>query len=225
MKLGWKVWLGIAILVVAIGVVGGPLVYTKFIAPEAAAPLSLSSPDNAGESLDSYAGTWTVAQGSTAGYRVDEVLFGRNNTATGRTSKITGSMDVSGTTITRAKIVVDMAAVTSDEDRRDNQFRGRIMNVSQYPTSTFEFTEPIDLKSVPAEGEEVAVPVTGKLTMHGTTKTVAVNTTGRINGSKIEVVGSIPVVFAEWNIPNPSFAAITTEDHGTMEFALVFNKS
>jgi hypothetical protein len=32
------------------------------------------------------------------------------------------------------------------------------------------------------------------------------------------VTGSIPVTFADWGIPNPSFSGITTEDHGTVEF-------
>jgi hypothetical protein len=33
------------------------------------------------------------------------------------------------------------------------------------------------------------------------------------------VTGSIPVAFADWSIPNPSFAGtVTTEDHGVIEF-------
>ena len=36
-----------------------------------------------------------------------------------------------------------------------------------------------------------------------------------------EVSGSVPVTFADWNIPNPSFGGVvTTEDHGVMEFLL-----
>ena len=33
--------------------------------------------------------------------------------------------------------------------------------------------------------------------------------------------GSVPVSFADWNIPNPSFGGVvTTEDQGVMEFLL-----
>ena len=42
-------------------------------------------------------------------------------------------------------------------------------------------------------------------------------------GSTIQVAGSIPITFADWNISNPSFAPlVTTEDHGVLEFALDF---
>jgi hypothetical protein len=36
----------------------------------------------------------------------------------------------------------------------------------------------------------------------------------------LDVQGSIPITFATWNIPNPGFAGITTDDHGVLEFLL-----
>jgi hypothetical protein len=54
------------------------------------------------------------------------------------------------------------------------------------------------------------------------TRTVAFDLTGRLTGSEVQVAGSIPITFADWNIPNPSFGPITTEDHGVLEFALNF---
>lgn len=80
---------------------------------------------------------WTAGSGSEAGYRVDEILFGQNATAVGRTSGVEGEMTISGTTVEAATVTVDMASVSSDESRRDNQFRGRIMAVGTYPTATF----------------------------------------------------------------------------------------
>ena len=47
----------------------------------------------------------------------------------------------------------------------------------------------------------------------------------RRNGANIEVNGTIPITFAEWNIPNPSFGPAETEDHGELEFLLVFAPS
>jgi polyisoprenoid-binding protein YceI len=96
------------------------------------------------------------------------------------------------------------------------------MNVATYPTSTFALTSPIDLGELPADGEQITVPATGELTLHGTKKTVTVDLTARRNGADIEVNGSIPIVFAEWGIPNPSFGPVTTEDHGELEFLVVF---
>jgi hypothetical protein len=42
-------------------------------------------------------------------------------------------------------------------------------------------------------------------------------------GSVVQVAGSIPITFADWSIPNPSFGGVvTTDDHGVLEFALNF---
>lgn len=62
----------------------------------------------------------------------------------------------------------------------------------------------------------------GQLTIHGVTKEVTVDLTAQRGGDEIQVSGSIPLVFAEWGIPNPSFGPATTEDHGLLEFLLTF---
>ena len=50
--------------------------------------------------------------------------------------------------------------------------------------------------------------------------------TSQDTGSIVQVAGSIPITFADWNIPNPSFGGVvTTEDHGVLEFALNFAHS
>ena len=173
----------------------------------------------------SFDGTWVASTGSQAGYRVDEVLFGQNVEAVGRTSNVDGALTINGATIESAAISIDLASVQSDEDRRDNQFRGRIMNVSQYPTATFKLTSPIDLGTLPADGATVTVPATGELTLHGTKKTVTVNVTAKRSGGTIAVQGTIPVVFADYGIPSPSFGPASVEDHGEIEFLVNFTKS
>lgn len=173
----------------------------------------------------SFDGTWVATTGSQAGYRVKEVLFGQSTEAVGRTGNVDGALTLSGATVQTADISVDLASVTSDRSQRDNQFRGRIMNVAQYPTATFKLTKPIDLGTLPADGATVTVPATGELTLHGTTKTVTVNLTAERTGGTIQVNGTIPVVFADYGIPNPSFGPASTEDHGDIEFLVAFTKS
>ena len=41
-------------------------------------------------------------------------------------------------------------------------------------------------------------------------------------GSSIQVSGSIPITFADWNISNPSGGPASTNDHGIIEFLLTF---
>jgi polyisoprenoid-binding protein YceI len=99
------------------------------------------------------------------------------------------------------------------------------MNTSQYPTSTFSLTKPIDLATIPGDLVQVKVSATGQLTLHGTTRSVTFPLTARRNGNTIEVNGTIPVKFADYNIPNPSFGPATTDDHGELEFLLSFSRA
>ncbi len=223
----WKRWLVIGVAAAALLLVGGPFVYIHFIEGASPPPLTLASPSASGTSSDpapatATDGTWKVSTGSLVGYRVKEVLFGQSNVAVGRTGHVTGSITVSGTAVTGGSFTVDMATVTSDQSRRDEQFNGRIMETSTFPTATFRVTQPIELGSIPANGAERTVQAKGQLTLHGVTRTVDFEVTGRYTGSAVQVAGSIPITFADWNIPNPSFGPITTEDHGVLEFALNF---
>jgi polyisoprenoid-binding protein YceI len=235
----WLRWLLAGVAGLAVLAAAGPFIYIHFFNSTPAA-LSLSqgstasgatstSPTetaNTGNTTASVAGTWTVGSGSLAGYRVNEVLLGQNATAVGRTSDVTGHLTIAGSTVTAAAFSVPMASVHSDKSQRDAQFDGRIMNVSQYPTGTFTLTSPIDLGSLPAAGVIKTCTANGRLTLHGTTKAVTFTLTAERKGSQIEVSGDIPVLFSDYGIANPSFAGfVTTQDHGLLEFLLVFSKS
>jgi hypothetical protein len=99
------------------------------------------------------------------------------------------------------------------------------MDVSQFPTSTFTLTSPISLGGTPAAGTTVGDTATGNLTLRGQTHAVTFTVSARYTGSSIDISGSIPVTFATWDIPNPGFAGITTDNHGTVEFLLVLHRS
>ena len=108
-----------------------PFVYFNFIqddAPDefslddvqtdATTPTTTASTDTtttaaAGE--DAVDGTWTIAAGSQAGYRATEVLFGQTGDAAGRTSDVTGSFDIAGTTVEKGSFSVALANVSSGQ--------------------------------------------------------------------------------------------------------------
>jgi polyisoprenoid-binding protein YceI len=231
----WKRWLGIGVVGAAIAALAGPFVYIHFVQGNAPAPLALTTPAasssptqaTASTSQGSQAtdGTWNVATDSIVGYRIKEVLLGQSNVAVGRTSDLTGSITVDGATISAGTFTVDMTTVTSDESRRDGQFNGRIMETGTYPTATFTLTQPIDLGSIPAAGVKRTLKATGQLTLHGVTKSVTFQVTGQYTGSVVQVVGSIPITFADYDISNPSFGPVNTEDHGVLEFSLNFTQA
>jgi polyisoprenoid-binding protein YceI len=237
----WLRWLLAALAVVVVLAIAGPFIYIHFFNGSTPAALSLKNQPSSTASASTaatstatastaaagpVAGSWTVGQGSIVGYRVNEVLLGQNATAVGRTSSVTGHLVIAGTTVNTASFSVPMATVHSDKSQRDAQFDGRIMNVAQYPTATFALTSPIDLAPLPAAGTIKDYTAHGRLTLHGTTRAVTFTLTAERKGSQIEVSGDIPVLFSDYNIQNPSFAGfVTTQDHGLLEFLLVFNRT
>jgi polyisoprenoid-binding protein YceI len=179
-----------------------------------------ASPDDAPTA--GFDGDWVPTDASEFGYRVEEVLAGVNATAVGRSNEISGLMTIAGTTIPVVDIEVQVASITSDESRRDGAFTGRVMNAAEFPTATFTLTQPIELGAVPADGEQITASATGDLTLRGVTNEVTFDVTAQANGQLIGVLGSIPVLFSDYGIDNPSFAGVTTEDNGLVEFVLVF---
>ena len=220
-----------AVLAVVLAV-GGPFVYINYFqgdTPErlaatgaqAATATTGGGVEDTGVSLD---GTWTVGSGSQAGYRVKEVLFGQDTEAVGRTSAVTGELTLSGSEVSSGSFTVDLTQVTSDEERRDSQFQGRIMETASYPTATFELTEPITLASLPADGQTVTASATGELALHGVTRQVTIDVTVQRSGDTVQASGSIPVTFADYGIASPSFGPVTTEDNGEIEFLLALTR-
>lgn len=232
----WLRWVAGAAALLAVVVFGGAFVYIHFISGPAKAPLALpsgtaASPGPAGSGSPAAAGTpvtgsWRVGAGSLAGYRVLEVLAGQNNVAVGRSSAVTGQLTIAGTVVTGASFSVRIATIHSNESQRDAQFDGRIMNAAQFPVGTFTLTRPIQLAPVPAPGVIRHYAATGKLTLHGHSKLVTFPVSAERTGAELQVAGSIPVVFAGYDIPDPSFAGfVTVQNHGVLEFLLKFRKS
>lgn len=167
-------------------------------------------------------GAWKAAAGSQAGYRVPEILNGQRTEAVGRTTSVTGDLTLQGTRATAASFTVDLATVTSDEGRRDNQFRGRIMDVATHPQAGFELSSPIDFGSVPEVGGRLTASANGRLTLRGATKPVTFDVEAERTATGFTVAGSIPITFSDYGIPNPSAGPAQVGDEGELEFLLVF---
>jgi len=195
------------------------------------APLPSGATSTIGrEGLD---GTWTIDQtigsfsdfsDSFVGYRVNETFTDQKaNTAVGRTPQVTGTLTLTGTSISSVEITADLTRLKSDDDRRDGQLRRQAIETDQFPSATFKLTTPIDLGSVPADGQTIDATATGELTLHGVTKTVEVPVQAKLAGDVVTVTGSIDILFADHGIEQPtSFIVLSIEDHGIMEFQLHF---
>lgn len=230
-----KTLIAVAVSVVVL-VVGGPWVYINLIKDDAPDELSLdsstdtSAPAQPADSnqppqvTNDVSGTWIISNDSVVGYRVKEVLFGQDTEGVGRTSQVTGSLSIADSAVTEAEFTVDMASIESDSGKRDDQFRGRIMDVTTYPTATFTLTTPITLPESAVSGTPLTVEATGDLSLRGTTKSVTFPLEAELTDGAVRVAGTINIVFADWSIPKPGFGGITTEDNGDLEFLLTFTR-
>ena len=169
-RTGKLVIVGVAVLVLALG--GGYLLFaarTSDSPPPAAldpAPTTASGDATGTSQADGAAtpdGTWRVSDDgrSFVGYRVKEQLtfLGSPNEAVGRSSAVTGTMEVAGDTVEHVRIEADLTQLTSDEGRRDNAIRQRGLESARYPTATLELVEPIQLAATPVQGQVISLSV------------------------------------------------------------------
>jgi polyisoprenoid-binding protein YceI len=217
----------------ALGAAAVGIIYFVVFAGSSPQKLALSSPtpsasgSAASPASTPGAGTWTVAAGSVAGYRVREQLASLSapSDAVGRTSAITGTFTLtqsaSGYSVTAAAFTVDVSKLTSDQSRRDNRIHSQGLESDRYPTATFQLATPIVLPATATAGQTIKVSATGALTIHGVTKTVTIPIDARLSGSQIELVGSITFPFSDFAMTPPSIGGfVSVQPNATMEFQL-----
>lgn len=174
-------------------------------------------------------GTWTVQANADAtfiGYRINEVL----NTigdfeVVGRTSDVSGSLVIEGTTITEVSVVAQMDTLTTDNSGRDRAMRSQALQTDQFAEATFTLTTPIELDAVPAVGEPIETTASGDLTIHGVTQAVDFPLEAQLVGDSIVVVGQLQMLLADYDITAPSAPIVASvEDNALLELSIVLGR-
>jgi polyisoprenoid-binding protein YceI len=241
----------LAFLAVVAIAVGGFIAYDQVLRGDAVAALSLpastpaaaqsaepsgasSAASDSGEPATStgVAGTWNVATGSQAGYRVRERLANlpAESDAIGRTEEVTGSITVEangdGARLMGGTLSVDTTTITSDESRRDNRLRNEGLQTDQFPTATFTVTQPVDVPANALQGTATDLMLTGDLTLHGVTKSVQIPAQAQLVGDTMQVAGSITFPLSDFQIspPNVGGFILSIAEEGTLEFLVTFSK-
>jgi polyisoprenoid-binding protein YceI len=247
----------VAVVVIAVAV-GGFVVYDQVLRGDSTAALTLptaapsggassatsapaasastvpgpTSAASGGATDSDLAGTWTVAAGSQAGYRVREQLaqLPAESDAVGRTDQVTGSLtlETSGatTTLTGGELTVDTTSITSDKGMRDNRLRREGLETDTFPTATFKLTEPVEVPAAALSGTPSDVTLTGDLTLHGVTKSVQIPAKAQLVDGTISVAGSLGFPLSDYSIvaPNVGGFIVSIADQGTLEFLVNFSK-
>lgn len=200
----------------------------------APAPLALSTRP-AGSAQSSLVGTWKVAAGSEAGYRVKEKFINQPATteAVARTSKVAGSMTVasSGSELVATNILftADLTALVSQDTyanyqvyQRDGFVRNIYLETNRFPTA--EFTAASARIPVDASGP-APLTVSGKLKVHGVTKPVIAQVQVQLSGNQVEIAGSINVDMRDFAIAPPDISFTTAEPQVVIEFHLLLQRA
>ena len=230
--------IGTAVAVVLLlGAAGIGILYYMVFASSSPQKLALSSPapsssaSTVSPAASPGAGTWTVGSGSVAGYRVREQLASlpAPSDAVGRTSAITGTLSLTQSagndSVTAASISVDVSTLTSDRAMRDQRIRRQGLESDRFPTATFQLMSPIALPATAGNGQAIHVSATGALTIHGVTKTVVIPIDAQLQGSQIQLVGSITFPFSEFGMTPPSIGGfVSVQNNATMEFQLMMTR-
>lgn len=227
----WKrVVVGLVFVVVlgmALAVAGWFLFLKSDAAPRAAIRRTpvVDSPTSA---LD---GTFSVQPGGAdnfVGYRVTEKLPAAiaEQETTGRTNNVTATMVMHDTTISAVDVTADLRDLKSDNSLRDSAIKSSGLESDTFPTGAFTLTAPIVLRELPRPGETIKTRATGKFTLHGVTRRVNIELQARWDGERIQVVGSLPILFADYNMTPPAVPAVASIDNkGEMELQLFFQRA
>jgi polyisoprenoid-binding protein YceI len=160
----------------------------------------------------------TVApSGNTARYRIREQLLNRDlpNDAVGETGGVSGTiaLDAQGRIIPAAsRITVDMAAMKSDSDRRDNYVRRRVLETEAHPSVTLVPTAARGLPSPLPALSSVTTPRTfqlvGDLTVRGVTRPTTWDVTAVYKGGSVTGTAKTAFTFAEFGITQPKVPVV-----------------
>ncbi|MCV2393953.1 YceI family protein [Actinotalea sp. M2MS4P-6] len=223
----WLITTIVGLLLAVLAVTGGPWLYARMTTGEPAEPLELSTPTPE-QTFDPDApidpnGTWQVAEGSQAGYRIGEVLNGAEVEVVGRTDQVTGTVTIADGMLSAADITVDTASIATDQSARDLYFR-RAINTSEHPDAYFELGAPVDVSAVGTEPGPVELSVPGRLTIGESTVDVTAALSVQRTADGLEVAGTIPVALSDLGLPAPSLGFVTVDPEGSVETLLLLSR-
>lgn len=174
-------------------------------------------------------GRWRIGSSSVAGYRIGYSTAGVRGTRVGRPADgvtvVSGEFLISGTVLQSAKFAVAMAKVECDGGQQCTDHVNEMMDVANHPNETFALTKAVDLGSIPADGKQITVKITGNLTLRGVTRSVTFPLTARRHSGRIEVLGTIPVNRDDYKIPDASEPGFSIDKDGVIELLLVFDRA
>jgi polyisoprenoid-binding protein YceI len=187
-------------------------------------PAPLALPPNPAAPTGTVDGSYQVASGSVAGFRIQQTVLLLRSDVVGRTSDLTGTVTIAADRATTADVRVNLLALTSDGHKPAPQF-GISLDTKQYPVATVALAQPVPLDPAALSGNATTITTTATLTLHGITHAVTVPLTLRRDGPNLDITGRIPVAFKDYGLTSPTgYGPLgSLADHGIAEFLLILH--
>ncbi len=157
---------------------------------------------------------YQIASGeSEARFNIYELLRGAPKDVIGRTNQVAGEVALNPADLSSAQIgeiLINARTLATDDDRRNNAIRNRILFTDQYEYISFKPTQVTGLSGSGAPGQPYTFQVTGDLTIRDITRpvtfevTVTAESAQRISGS---AKASLQRADFNLNIPSVPFVA------------------
>ena len=240
-----RLWIPIA-AAVALFVLAAGGAYAYFFSGLRSAPptLALSSPSTTPTGAATATatpagggdGSWTVASGSLAGYRVHEQFVGQSaaHEAVARTSQVSGQVTIAHAAdtyqLSAATITVQLSNLASVDSVAGYNVTNRdrivqqALSVRSFPTAVFT-AQSVSLPAGAAAGQTVTLSVPGKLTVHGVTKDVTAKLQLRVSGPTAQIAGTITATMTDFGVDPPTAPFVTVQPGLTIEVALKLVRS
>ena len=157
--------------------------------------------------------------GSEAKYVVREKLarLPISSDAVGTTNAVSGDFYLTkeGLYKDRAtKLTVDLSKLKTDESLRDNFVRNSTLQTSRFPNAEFIAESVTPWPANYTDGTEVALTLSGTLTLHGVSKKVEWKVKARRAGNALTGIADIDFLMSDFNITPPDIPNVAKAENG-----------
>ena len=167
--------------------------------------------------------SFTIGPGSMARYLVNEQLARMNSPidAIGETDQVEGAIVFTAdgsVDSAKSKIIVDMASLKSDSDRRDGYVRSNTLETNKYPTAELVVKSTPGLPwPLPTSGE-VSFQIVGDMTIHGVTSELTWEAMAQANGGSVTGTAKTNFTFDTFDMDIPKvFVVVSVQDNIRLE--------
>ncbi len=181
-------------------------------AEETEAPAVTQETDDPAQAADPTAGEMVIYQinqdGSEARFNIFEELRGAPKDVIGTTNQIAGQVAVNLNDLSTAQvgeILINARALTTDDSRRNQAIRNRILFTDQYEFIRFQPTQISGLSGSAAPGQTFTFQISGDLTIKDVTRPIVFDVTAQVESAeRISGLAKATISRADFNLIVPS---------------------